>query len=172
VASAIVERSRSPREALNVASWSEVLDLHSDVFDDDIDVPSEVKQITPFLQQNLPAELQSLVSSTAYAFLSRHLTNSFGIWELPISADSENLGSAMYPSASYFNHSCEPNIIKVRQGRTILFVTSREVQNEEELCISYGHTEREVEERREILKEVWGFDCNCVRCIKELKMIE
>ena len=77
---------------------------------------------------------------------------------MPISPDSENLGSAMYPSASYFNHSCDPNVAKVRQGRTVLFVTSKEVQAGEELCISYGHTERQVEERRQVLRDWWGFN--------------
>jgi SET domain-containing protein len=78
----------------------------------------------------------------------------------------------MYPSASYFNHSCDPNIAKVRQGRTVLFVTSKEVQAGDELCISYGHTERPVEERRRVLRDWWGFSCNCSRCISELEFLE
>ena len=155
--------------AVITSSWEEVLDLQAGVFDDEIDLPSEAKQITPFLKQNLPPDLACFVTSTVYPFLSRHLSNSFGIWELPISPDSENLGSAMYPSASYFNHSCDPNIAKLRQGRTIVFVTSKEVQAGEELCISYGHTERQVEERRQVLRDWWGFNCNCSRCISELE---
>ena len=158
--------------AVITSSWEEVLDLQAGVFDDEIDLPSEVKQITPFLKQNLPPDLACFVTSTVYPFLSRHLSNSFGIWELPISPDSENLGSAMYPSASYFNHSCDPNIAKVRQGRTVLFVTSKEVQAGEELCISYGHTERQVAERRQVLRDWWGFNCNCSRCISELEFLE
>jgi len=126
----------------------------------------------PFLEQNLPPDLRPLVQSTAYPFLSRHLTNSFGIWELPVTPDSENLGSAMYPCASFFNHSCEPNVAKVREGRTVLFVTSREVQAEEELCISYGHTERRIEERRQVLRDWWGFVCSCPRCRRELEALD
>ena len=163
VASAIVQRGRDSRLS-NTSTWNDVLDLQAGVFDDEIDLHSEVEQITPFLKQCLPPNLQYLVESTAYPFLSRHLSNSFGIWELPISSDSENLGSAMYPSASYFNHSCDPNINKIRQGRSILFVTSRDVEAEEELCISYGHTERDVEGRRQVLRDWWGFICNCPRC--------
>jgi SET domain-containing protein len=145
-----------------------VLALQIGVFDDKIDLNAEVKQIISFLIVSLPSELRRLVKSTAYPFLSRHLSNSFGIWELPITSESENLGSAMYPSASYFNHSCSPNVMKVRLGREIQFVTSREVHSGEELCISYGHTERAVEERRQVLQDCWGFDCNCNRCINEL----
>jgi len=172
VAAAVVQRSREGLKFTDTISWNEVLDLQPGVFDDEIDLPSEIKQIVPFLMENLPEELRSLIESTAYPFLSRHLSNSFGIWELPISPDSENLGSAMYPSASYFNHSCDPNITKVRRGRSVLFVTSKEISKGQELCISYGHTERQVEERQQVLRDWWGFNCNCPRCIKELKEIE
>jgi SET and MYND domain-containing protein len=156
---------------VDTPSWNEVLDLQPGVFDDEINLPSEIERITPFLKQNLPRELCTLVESTAYPFLSRHLSNSFGIWELPISPDSENLGSAMYPSGSFFNHSCDPNITKVRRGRSVIFVTSQDVSKGQELCISYGHTERQVEDRRQVLRDWWGFNCNCLRCTKELKVI-
>jgi hypothetical protein len=168
----VVQRNREGLKYKDTPSWNQVLYLQPGIFDDEIDLPSEIKQIVPFLMQNLPEELRSFVECTAYPFLSRHLSNSFGIWELPISPDSENLGSAMYPSASYFNHSCDPNIAKVRCGRAVLFVTSKEISKGEELCISYGHTERQVEERQQVLRDWWGFNCNCHRCIKELKELE
>lgn len=172
VASAIVQRSRSNEKPLDRLVWDDVLQLQPGVFDDEIDLPSEVKQITPFLKLYLPQEFAPLIESTAYPFLSRHLSNSFGVWELPISPDSEHLGSVMYPSASYFNHSCDPNVAKVRQGRIVLFVTSKDVQPGEELCISYGHTERQVLERRQVLRDWWGFTCNCSRCSQELESLE
>jgi SET domain len=180
VASAVVARSREqpladgcvgvrrkPRPEYT-PSWDDVLNLQPGIFDDKIDLAAEVRQVWSFLSKVLPKDLQHLIHPTAYPFLSRHLSNSFGIWELPIMAESENLGSAMYPSASYFNHSCDPNVMKVRLGREVIFVTSREVQSGEELCISYGHTEKEVEERRSKLLDWWGFNCNCSRCEREL----
>ena len=172
VASAVVERSREAGKLREMPSWNEVIKLQPGIFDEDIDLQSEVEQIIPFLQQNLSVDLQHLVKSTAYPFLSRHLSNSFGIWELPLTPESENLGSAMHPSASYFNHSCDPNVSKVRQGRTVLFVTSRNVRVGEELCISYGHTERPLEERRNELKRWWGFVCDCPRCLHELGLLD
>jgi len=168
VASAIVQRAREGKSPARTPNWNDVLDLQSGIFDDEIDLPCEVEHIIPFLKQCLASDLQYLIESTAYPFLSRHLSNSFGIWELPISPDSENLGSAMYPSASYFNHSCDPNVMKVRQGRKVSFLTERDVEIEEELCISYGHTEREVEERQMLLRDWWGFTCICPRCRHEL----
>ena len=168
VAAAVVQRNRERSRPTDITSWSQVLNLQPGVFDEEIDLPAEVQQVIPFLMEHLPTDLRALVESTAYPFLSRHLSNSFGIWELPITPDSENLGSAMYPSASYFNHSCEPNVLKIRQGRTVQFVASRDVSKGEELCISYGHTEREVTERRQMLRDWWGFQCDCIRCKREL----
>ena len=143
--------------------------MQAKVFYDDLDLSLGVSQITSFLEQNLPVDLQSLVQSTAFPFLSRHLPNSFGIWELPVTPDSENLGSLMYPAASYFNHSCEPNVVKTRDGRVMRFVTLRSVDKGAELCISYGHIEKDVQERRETLRDIWGFECNCPRCIWEIE---
>ena len=169
VASTIVERSRrKDNPGSQSANWAHVLDLQSGVASPEIDVSSEVNQIIPFLKRFLPQNLVRLVDSTAYAFLSRHLSNSFGIWEQPVGPDSENLGSAMYPSASYFNHACDSNVKKDRHGRRIAFVASRDIQVGEEICITYGDADGDVLERRRNLLEWWGFACTCPRCLREL----
>ena len=78
----------------------------------------------------------------------------------------------MYPSVSQFNHACDSNVEKVRDGRSISFVTSRSIEEGEELCITYGFTERDVLERRRNLQEWWGFTCVCPRCLRELRDVE
>jgi SET and MYND domain-containing protein len=173
VASAIVERSREHDNLRSQpSSWEGVLDLQSAVATPEIDLPAETGQIIPFLKRFLPQDLVPLVQSTAYPFLSRHLSNSFGIWEQPVGPDSENLGSAMYPSASYFNHACDSNVRKDRQERSIAFIASRDIREGEEICITYGDTDLDVMERRGNLKEWWGFTCTCPRCLRELHCLE
>jgi hypothetical protein len=173
VASAIVERSREKdNRRSQPSSWADVLDLQSGVASPEIDLPAEIGHVIPFLKRFLPQNLVPLVESTAYPFLSRHLSNSFGIWEQPVGPDSENLGSAMYPSASYFNHACDSNVKKDRQGRSIAFVASRDIHEGEEICITYGDIDRDVMERRRNLKEWWGFTCTCPRCLRELQCLE
>lgn len=119
--------------------------------------------------------------------------NSFGVWEVPLMEESECLGFAVYPTASFFNHrectgpscftcawcrvsagpdvvsiDCSPNVRKEREGRTLRFVTTEDVEDEEELCISYGHVEgMSVDERRKELAEGWYFECRCSRCVAE-----
>ena len=101
--------------------------------------------------------------------LNRDSHNSFGIRSLDDDA-SEMFGYGTWPSASYWNHSCAPNIRKIRVGREWTFTTDREVQEGEELCITYlGGEEKElgVEARRETLGKAWKFSCGCKRCRDE-----
>ena len=144
------------------------------------------------LMMNLPLELLEYVTpESVLILLTRDCGNSFGIWEENIGGEalekhsisqltekSEGalprgnlLAFALYPSLSYFNHSCTPNVTKTRVGQSWIFATisTRTIKVGEELCISYlGGEEVGMgrEERREKLKE-WGFDCACRRCEEE-----
>ncbi|KAJ2109500.1 hypothetical protein GGI16_000708 [Coemansia sp. S142-1] len=110
----------------------------------------------------------------------REKANSFGIWDPPtdvlqsltggpgISYDErEWVGFSIYPTAVYFNHSCAPNVSKLRHGRTMNFVSNQCVQSGEELFISYGSITDTVSERRDRLKDHFFFECACERCIAE-----
>ncbi|KAH9946515.1 SET domain-containing protein [Amylocystis lapponica] len=95
--------------------------------------------------------------------------NSFGIWEMPLTEESECLGFAVYPRQSLFNHHCSPNVSKERNGRALRFLTMKTVGAGEELCISYGHVEgMGWRERRKELQEGWFFECRCSRCLAEI----
>ncbi len=114
--------------------------------------------------------------------------NSFGIWEVPLIDESECLGFAVYPVASFFNHrewipytytmprtlvdldssDCSPNVRKVRDGRTLRFLTACAIKENEELCISYGHVEgMDWSARQKELLDGWYFSCRCSRCRSE-----
>ena len=93
--------------------------------------------------------------------------NSFGIR----SEDGEEyMGFALYPTASYFNHSCRPNVSKQRVGSQWIFTAAQDISNGEECCITYlGGDEKEMSllERRDRLKQHWGFKCMCKLCPRE-----
>ncbi|KAI8391793.1 uncharacterized protein BYT42DRAFT_558097 [Radiomyces spectabilis] len=101
----------------------------------------------------------------------REMSNSFGLWERPdsdaVTDDQELLGWGIYTSAVYFNHSCDANVIKRRQGRTMQFVAKRDIAQGEEACISYGSVEDSLKGRRKRLWENYHFKCACVRCLQE-----
>jgi hypothetical protein len=115
----------------------------------------------------LPAALLPLVTPETLLVLSlRDSHNAFGIRSLEDDG-SEFFGYGCWPAASYFNHSCEPNVLKMRVGRAWEFRAGREVRSGGELCITYLSGEERKwsrEKRVGTLKKNWGFECACERC--------
>ncbi|CAM0135108.1 hypothetical protein VKS41_000313 [Umbelopsis sp. WA50703] len=99
--------------------------------------------------------------------LYREMSNSFGIWDPPEGSEPELLGWALHPVAVFFNHSCAPNIRKLRQGRNMVFIADQDIEEGQELCIAYGSVEEGVQERRSRLLEHYSFWCQCTRCCQE-----
>ncbi|KAL0052719.1 hypothetical protein WJX82_006660 [Trebouxia sp. C0006] len=78
----------------------------------------------------------------------------------------------MYITASFFNHSCEPNCVKKRvhgQHSGLASVTAlRDIKAGEALTISYIDLELPRSARQLELKTSFFFDCKCIRCEREL----
>jgi len=117
----------------------------------------------------LPLELLPSVDPRMLFLLSsRDAHNAFGIRSLE-DEGSEYFGYGCWPAASYFNHSCGPNLEKSREGRVWCFRAERDIGMGEELCITYlSGQERKSsrDQRKKMLKENWGFDCACLRCVE------
>ncbi|OAL45734.1 SET domain-containing protein [Pyrenochaeta sp. DS3sAY3a] len=112
--------------------------------------------------------LEFTTAETLFLLSSRDSHNSFGIRSLEDDG-SEFFGYGCWPAASYFNHSCGPNIVKQRNGRVWEFRADRDIGNGEELCITYlSGEERKLSRGKRMLtlKRNWGFDCGCERCEK------
>ena len=122
-----------------------------------------------FLQPILCHELASRASHNAFSI--RPAGKSDG------EQSGEFLGWGVWPEASFFNHSCRPNVRKERVARIWTFTVSEDIDGDavregQELCITYlGGDENDlsVVERRKKLKDEWGFDCQCQKCVEELK---
>jgi hypothetical protein len=122
----------------------------------------------------LPISILPYATPEAFILLAeRDSHNSFGIRSLDDGGD-EFLGYGVWPLASFFNHSCSPNVGKRRIGRAWDFWTSRPIAKGEELCISYmggDEVDLDVVERRLRLSETWVFECGCERCGSEDVMV-
>lgn len=106
-------------------------------------------------------------------------SNSFGI-DAPMPAGEFNelgepdvnfLGVAVYVEASFFNHTCEPaNVVRVRQNRRLSFVCVSDVEEGQELCITYINSARHKDalERQALLHELYSFHCSCKVCSGEM----
>lgn len=123
-------------------------------------------KIYRFLYAVLPPNISSALSSSLLRkTLGAEAGNAFGIWEQPLTLNSECFGTAIYPEASYFNHWCEPDVHKKRIGGSMIFTTKRAVTQGQELHISYGMLEQQpTVQRKELLKTQWYFDCQCPSC--------
>jgi hypothetical protein len=83
--------------------------------------------------------------------------------------------------SSLINHSCEPNVVSMgalipideAHVQLVMTVTSlRPLVANEQLFISYLHMHNgeltwDVIKRRQRLREGWGFECRCRRCLRE-----
>ncbi|OAK94271.1 SET domain-containing protein [Phaeosphaeriaceae sp. SRC1lsM3a] len=119
----------------------------------------------------LPVPLLPFITAESLFLLScRDSHNSFGIRSLEDDG-SEFFGYGCWPAASYFNHSCGPNVEKKRVGRSWEFRVNKQVEVSDELCITYlsGEERKLSREKRNItLKRNWGFECACRRCKEDI----
>ena len=92
--------------------------------------------------------------------------NAFGISDKTLL----RAGTGVYAPTNLFNHSCRPNCVAVFRGRTQFLVPIRDIEQGEELTISYTDTGVEdVSTRKLVLNQEYFFECICLRCEDEEK---
>jgi len=100
---------------------------------------------SPILDFVSPVNIMSL--------MTRDAGNSWGVWDQSLVGE-ELFAYCMYPQASLFNHSCDPNVSKERIGRVYQFRASNNLPLGSELNVNYlGKLESELswQGRQEIL---------------------
>lgn len=80
-------------------------------------------------------------------------------------------GIVLFPEASYFNHSCEPNVeltITYNSVKNNFFLSARAVRpirQDEELYINYmPGNDLPISRLALAMKKRWGFECTCMKC--------
>jgi len=72
---------------------------------------------------------------------------------------------AIYHRASFFEHSCRPNLSKsFSENNEIIFWSPNGIKAKEHLTISYTDVLWETSNRRHHLKQTKHFECECERC--------
>jgi len=74
---------------------------------------------------------------------------------------------AVYPITAYLNHSCDSNVAVVHPQIDHYkgVIALKPIKQGEELFVDYVFgTKATPEEKRDILKSRWGFDCECPKC--------
>ncbi|XP_067655261.1 SET and MYND domain-containing protein 4-like [Haliotis asinina] len=117
------------------------------------------------------------------SFLLRHILqlvcNAHAITELQVSqvADSDlvdsksqvRVATAIYPTASLMNHSCDPTIISSFQRDVLVVRSVKDVADGQEIFNCYGpHCKRMgLAERQQALSSQYFFHCQCQACVEE-----
>lgn len=78
----------------------------------------------------------------------------------------DRIATAIYPSASMMNHSCDPNIINSFLGQILITKAIRDIAAGEEVFNCYGADFRRMsrQERQEKMETQYYFKCNCTAC--------
>ncbi|KAK6627196.1 hypothetical protein RUM44_009673 [Polyplax serrata] len=84
------------------------------------------------------------------------------------------VGTAIYPSASMMNHSCEPSIINSFYGNILVVTAAKQIKKGEEVFNCYGTHARRMKrsKRQEILSSQYFFQCKCDACTQDIDVLE
>jgi len=118
--------------------------------------------VLPDDQLRIFSQLTGLDTDTIKTLILRLRTNAGSI-----RVKGAHLGCALSATLSFLNHSCEPNAsAQVVAGR--LLVSARKpLQQGQELSICYVDATLGRTSRRAVLRDHYGFDCDCARCLAE-----
>jgi hypothetical protein len=95
-----------------------------------------------------------------YHVCSQYRCNCFGVF----TDKDTQVALAVYPHASYFNHACDPNLIRRMEGKCATFYAKRDIGKGEALTICYAGGFASTNARREHLLEHYRFWCRCEAC--------
>jgi len=94
---------------------------------------------------------------------------------IPIEEDIEKIGSAVYPTTLFKNHSCAPNTTQISHFSYKIHVANRSIKRNEEITESYHGQKAHfwnntIDQRRKLLKTFYKFDCQCIGCRNNFPM--
>jgi len=115
-----------------------------------------------------------LTEDQIIALLCINHFNTFGIWD----EYHQCIGLGIYPRASFFNHSCAPNVYRsellssslapqLQSRRIISFKALHPIPRGSEVCISYSDVDLAKQVRQDYLLYQFHFKCLCSRCSAE-----
>lgn len=86
---------------------------------------------------------------------------------LTCTTSGDSIGIGIYLNgATFLNHSCQANCEQIHRMPRLVIKTTRAVDKGEPLCIAYVDVcaYADVAERRERLRDSYGFECDCALC--------
>lgn len=129
-------------------------------------------------KNNFEEELNSLKTSKTY-YIYKYLIDNCSTYELQLYLGKflcNAFGFGLYSKpcilleSTYFNHSCSPNVLfgsyEQYGMQQMHFITCKNIQEGEELTISYIDFTLNKKGRQDALKQ-YNFTCKCERCVEK-----
>ncbi len=131
-------------------------------------ISTRVTNVLENIDLELVQKLAVIEESNAYGmyFPVAHYESSTFEKNHPNVANLRQFAFGIYPISSLFNHSCSPNLYKIRKGLEYQFYALRDIPKGTEVCHSYIDLDKTTNQRRQDLQNNYGFACLCPRCIK------
>jgi len=152
----------NPRDKIHSALWSDVCRLvpNRETFSES--VQADVNRMSRFVLASMPSVGGLQLSDIEDTFY-RERCNCFGIWD----SDDRCLGAALYPTASFFNHSCIPNSSRYVDVNGVVSIKALyPIPANTEITIAYIDVKnRPTKSRVDELKGYYLFECCCPRCM-------
>ncbi|XP_021368116.1 SET and MYND domain-containing protein 4-like [Mizuhopecten yessoensis] len=123
------------------------------------------------------SEVERYVGGLLLRHIQQLVCNAHAITELQVTQATDQslvdtksqvrVATAIYPTASLMNHSCDPTIISSFDRDSLVVRAVRDVKEGMEIYNCYGphHKRMSGADRRQILKEQYFFDCQCNACV-------
>lgn len=101
--------------------------------------------------------------------LSLIITNSF-----EMSVDYEIFGAGVFPFASYFNHSCAPNVYRITHNGSLVFFVTRPIEKNQQLFVCYRENFHHIDRttRQADLNLAYKFLCKCEACENDYEKLD
>ncbi len=93
-------------------------------------------------------------------FLEKYKRNAFNLDNTEVT-----ISPGILLNGAIFNHSCDPNVSFTYSNSKMYFFANRDIKKGEELCDSYIGISMNSRRRTSLLKQRYGFNCNCSMCV-------
>uniref|UniRef100_A0A8D9AGY5 Protein-lysine N-methyltransferase SMYD4 n=1 Tax=Cacopsylla melanoneura TaxID=428564 RepID=A0A8D9AGY5_9HEMI len=165
-----------PEDLYQYVLTATLLTLYLEQFTDYLSSPSPL----PHLDPSLPLTLDighRILRHIGQLICNGHAITKLGVTEsTPSDPDGRNgevvgheqvrIATAIFPSASMMNHSCDPNIINSFSDQYLIVRAAKDIPSGTEVLNCYGpHFRRmRVADRKAALREQYHFVCVCAPC--------
>lgn len=84
------------------------------------------------------------------------------------------IGAALYSTLAYFNHSCNPSIVRYFKNTAVHVTSIRGIKSGEMISENYGplYSQNSKADRKSKLKKFYWFDCQCEACEQNWPVFE